>query len=294
MSYESLFNSYSELRSEDAGQMRSLLAGLPDTDHLLSHVFWANAHIDPAGKLQTFYAPLPAGKKFNAVTFDPADTPAAIERDGDFWKLRVSSHRVLDLGSFSDEESFFRALSPKNRKKLRWLRNAVPKLGCQVVPLESAADFAKFEQLYCAQFSKYTPDCADNQAVWRIYQEFIRQKRSFSFLLLSADGEPLAAALGYFNGTAYNYTHLTRSIGGEFDKYSPGYYLTFCIVMKLLADHPELKYFFMGPGEYDYKRAFLGEPFAIYRYERRKWWNLAGYIRLKHRLHKELAAAKLR
>ena len=100
-------------------------------------------------------------------------------------------------------------------------------------------------------------------------------------------GEPLAAALGFFNGAGgYFYTHLTRG-KGEYDRFSPGYYLTFAIVTKLLEEHREVKYFFMGPGEYDYKRALLGEAFPVCRYERRSWRNLPGILRLLFRRHKE-------
>ena len=286
MNPDSLIQSYSYLRAEDAVKMRTLLSDLPDTDHLLEHVFWTNALADTDGSLRTFYAPLPEKEKFNAASFDTADTLPVIEKCGKFRRLRVTTHRVLNLGAFDGEESFFAALSQKNRKKLRWLRNTMPKLGCRVVPLETEEDFKLFEKLYCVQFPKYTPGGVDNQAVWRIYQIFIAQKRSFSFLLLDENGEPLAAALGYFNGKSYNYTHLTRS-KGEYDKYSPGYYLTYCILMRILSEHPETEYFFMGPGEYDYKRAFLGVPFAIYRYVRSGVLNLPALLRLAFRCRKE-------
>ena len=286
MNYAAMYQAYTANRAADASGMRGLLNGLHNHDHLLEHVFWANAVIDENGTLNTFYAPLPERKKFNAVSFDAADTMPEVEKLQNFRRLRVTTHRILNLASFEGEEGFFQALSKKNRKKLRWLRNAVPNMGCKIVPLENFEQFQLFEKLYCAQFSKYTSGCEDNQALWRIYQELIRQNRSFSFLLLDSDGNALAAALGYFSGSAYNYTHLTRS-KGQYDKYSPGYYLTFRIITKLLAERPECKYFFMGPGEYDYKRALLGKPFAIYRYERRGWKNLLAGIRMKFRCRKE-------
>ena len=286
MNYVSLFQAYTQQRSSDAAHMSWLLQDLGEKKHLLEHVFWSNTVLDSQGGLQLQYGTLPARKKFNVISFDSAETVPEVETAGKFWRLRVTQHRVLNLKQFSDEDAFFSALSPKNRKKLRWLRNTMPKLGCKLIPLETYEDFRLFENLYCSQFPKYSIGCSENQAVWQIYQEFIRQKRSFSFILLSEKNEPLAASLGYFSGSSFNYTHLTRC-KGEYDKYSPGYYLTFCVIMRILSEHPSVNYFFMGPGEYDYKRAFLGTAFSIYRYERRVWWNIFARLRMKFRCKKE-------
>ena len=287
MSYELLYNAYINNRESDTCHMRDIIKDFPNVENLLSHVFWANTILDFNGNLQTIYSPLEQKKKFNVVTFNPTSDEPKVVTDEKFWKLQITNHRVLKLSNFNDEESFFRSLSPKNRKKLRWLRNAVPNLGCKIIPITTKDDFSLFEELYCAQFPKYTKGCDDNIAVWKMYEEFIKQNRSFSFILLSQEGIPLAAALGYFNEEGYNYTHLTRGNGGKFDKYSPGYYLTFSIIMKLLAEYKDIKYFFMGPGEYDYKRIFHGESFAIYRYEPKSWWKFFTRIRLAFRCRKE-------
>ena len=286
MNCSSLYQAYTQHRSDDALHMKKLLEGFSDQNDLLAHVFWNNAVLAPDGKLQTVYTGLPARKKFNVLSFVPCGQVPQIEKCGDFFRLQVTSHRILDLASFENEEAFFSALSQKNRKKLRWLRNTMPKMGCKVVSLEDENGFRMFEKLYCAQFPKYTPGCPANQAVWKIYQELIRQQRSFSFILLSEKDEPISAALGYFDGASYNYTHLTRS-RGEYDKYSPGYYLTYCIIMRILGERPETKFFFMGPGEYDYKQALLGRPFAIYRYERCSFGNIFSLLRMYFRCRKE-------
>lgn len=279
--------SYCRQRGEDAAHMLELVRDLDDdVPHLLEQVFWDNAALDADRSLKTFYAPLPERKKFNAVSFDPADSPPEICDIGSYAALRVTLHRVLTLGDFDDPEAFFAALSHKNRKKLRWLRNAVPALGAKIVPIENEDGLDAFEKLYAAQFPKHPAGCPANAAVRRIYREFHRCGRSFSFLLLAPDGEPLSAALSYLCGDNCCFTHLTRS-RSEYDKYSPGYYLTFRMLTMLLAEHPEIKYFFMGPGDYDYKRAFLGEPFSIYRMERRAWWNWTGLLRLRFRRRKE-------
>ena len=281
--------SYCAGRREDAAAMRELIRDLGDPGRLLEYVFWANAVTDAAGNLETFYAPLDPKKKFNAVSFDPADTRPEIRRTPDFACLRVTLHRALELGNFAGPEAFFAALSPKNRKKLRWLRNAVPAQGIQVVPLETPAQFDAFERLYCAQFPKYAPGGPANTALRRIYGEFHRQGRSFSFLLLGPDGTPLAAALSYLTSDSCCFTHLTRG-SGQYDKFSPGYYLTYRMLAELLTARREIRFFFMGPGDYDYKRAFLGTPLAIYRFERRSLFNLPGLLRLRFRLRKELRA----
>ena len=71
--------------------------------------------------------------------------------------------------------------------------------------------------------------------------------------------ENLLLYLIILNGETFNFTHLTRK-KGLLDKFSPGFYLTYWIVRQLYAEHPEVRYFFMGPGKYDYKPAFLAKP----------------------------------
>ena len=104
--------------------------------------------------------------------------------------------------------------------------------------------------------------------------------------MLDENGSPVTANLGYLNGETFNFTHLTRK-KGLLDKFSPGFYLTYWIVRQLYAEHPEVRYFFMGPGKYDYKPAFLAKPLPVYRYERDSILNLFGLMRLHHRLAKE-------
>ena len=281
--------SYCAGRRADAAAMRELVRDFEAPEQQLRHVFWDNAVLGDDGGLETFYAPLDQKKKFTALSFDPVTAPPEIRRTADFAYLRVNSHRVLELGEFSGPEAFFAALSRKNRKKLRWLRNAVPAQGIRFAPLETPEQFAMFARLYGAQFPKYPPDSADNTATRRIYGEFHRLGRSFSFLLLAPDGAPLAASLSYLTADSCFFTHLTRA-RGEYDKFSPGYYLTYRVISELLTAKPEIRFFFMGAGDYDYKRAFLGAPLAIYRFERRSLRNLPGLLRLRFRLRKELRA----
>ncbi|MBE6404718.1 MAG: GNAT family N-acetyltransferase [Lentisphaerae bacterium] len=277
---------YFRKRSENMNAMREHLKKFSRQDQFLGHVFWDNAALDSQGVLQTFCGSLPEKGHFNAISFEPATPTPEVERVGRFSRLQVSVHRILDLSSFHEKDDYFRQLSQKNRKKLRWLSNAVPALGCRIAALETEDDFAMFEQLYTAQFPKYTMGCEADRALWTIYRELIRQGKSFSFILLSPENKPLAAALGYLEGNSYNYTHLTR-YSGEYDKYSPGYFLTYSIILKLIQEHPEVDFFFMGPGDYDYKRALGGKPMAIYRYLKRSLSSLPGLIRMYFRAGKQ-------
>ena len=209
-----------------------------------------------------------------------------IEKVGCWRRLCVTTTWHLDLSAFADAEAWFSFLSGKNRKKLRWLRNALPKLGATVSELATDAGFDDFEALYCAQFPKYRRGSPDMRGVRAICRELEESGHAFGRILRDRDGNALAAALAYTCGGALFYTHLTRA-RGEYDKYSPGYYLTYAAIAEVLETRRELKHFFMGPGEYDYKAALGGKPFPVFRYERAEWSNLFGLLRLRHRAARE-------
>ena len=272
-------------RAELGRQCLALLDGFPDARHILSHVFWENFWCGADGVPHPLYYDEELGRRRNVQSFDPPKPPA-IETVGRFQRLCVTTNWVLDLGSFGDGETWFRALSDKTRKKLRWLRNALPKAGATVVPIRDEETFRQFEALYGEQFPKRPAGSAANRGVWIIYRELERQNRNFSFLLLDAAGRPVAANLGFIHGKSFCFTHLTRK-KGLLDKFSPGFYLTCHLVEELYRTRPGVEYFFMGPGKYDYKPVMLARPLPVYRYERHSLWNLAGLLRLRHRLAKE-------
>ena len=276
---------YRNGRRELALHCLELLKEYPERKRILSHVFWENACCGEDGIPQyLFYSP--AGyRKMNVQSFDELHAPA-VESAGGFKRLCVTTNWVLDMASFGCFDGWFAALSDKNRKKLRWLRNALPKQGIRILPVDGEEAFRKFEQLYAEQFPKYAAGSAENNGVWTVYQELIRLGRNFSWIMLDENGSPVTANLGYLNGETFNFTHLTRK-KGLLDKFSPGFYLTYWIVRQLYAEHPEVRYFFMGPGKYDYKPAFLAKPLPVYRYERDSILNLFGLMRLHHRLAKE-------
>ena len=269
------------LMADCAERLRSL--GLPHS--ALRAVFWDDFFADDAHLPVGLCGATPPKGNFTLPDFT-AEAHPDIESVGMWRRLCVTTTWFLDLEAFADTEAWFASLSQKNRKKLRWLRNAVPKLGMNVSPLAGDADFADFFELYLAQFPQYRGRTAELNAVREIYRLLEARGMDCSRMLRDADGKAAAAALAYRNGDAVFYTHLTRAAGGC-DKYSPGYYLTYAFIRGLLDSADRAKIFFMGPGYYDYKSALGGAPAPVFRYERASFGNLFGLIRLRHRAAKE-------
>ena len=257
--------------------------GLPAS--ALKAVFWDDFFADDAHRPVGLCGKIPPKGRFTLPDFASEVSPE-IEAVDEWRRLCVTTTWFLDLEGFDTAEAWFAALSPKNRKKLRWLRNAVPKLGMRISPLVSDADFADFTKLYLAQFPQYRGREAELRGVRDIYRLFDERGRGCSRLLRDENGNAVAAALAYRSGDAVFYTHLTRT-AGAYDKYSPGYYLTYAFIDELLSVPERPKIFYMGPGYYDYKAALGGVPAPVFRYERAAWSNLFGLLRLRHRAAKE-------
>ena len=251
----------------------------------LGMVFWDDFFADDAHLPVGLCGRIPPKGRFTLPDFASGVSPE-IERVGEWRRLCVTTTWYLDLEVFGDAGAWFAALSPKNRKKLRWLRNAVPKLGMRISPLVTDADFADFFELYLAQFPQYRGREAELRGVREIYRLLDGQGKGCSRILRDENGAAVAATLAYRGGEAVFYTHLTRS-SGDYNKYSPGYYLTFAFIDELFAAPERPGIFFMGPGYYDYKSALGGVPAPVFRYERAVWSNLFGLIRLRHRAAKE-------
>ena len=166
--------SYFSGRSELGKECLKLVGNTPAGRRIHSHVFWENFCCNDKGEVQTLFYDAVPGKKQNVQSFDPWQAPAIEKRCG-FLRLRVTANWVLEMGKFADLEDWFSALSGKTRKKLRWLRNALPKENVSIVPIDSEERFRQFEQLYAAQFPKYALGCEDNEGVWKIYQELEKQ-----------------------------------------------------------------------------------------------------------------------
>ena len=149
----------------------------------LSAVFWGDFYADD-GHLPVDLngAELPRGG-FTAPDFAAAVSPE-IGTAGEWRRLCVTTTWHLDLAGFSGPEEWFSSLSAKNRKKLRWLRNALPKLETRIVPLATDADFGLFEQLYCAQFPKHALHSPEMCALREIYRELAARGKAVARLLL--------------------------------------------------------------------------------------------------------------
>lgn len=273
-------------RAELGKHCLALLDGFPDARHILSHVFWENLWCGADGAPRSLYYEEDLKKRRNVQGFDAPKEPV-IETVGAFKRLCVTTNWVLDLGAFGDHETWFRALSENSRKRLRRVHNGLTKAGAVIVPLRDEESFRKFELIYSEQFPKHPAGSSDNRGLQLIYRELEKQGRNFSFLMLDADGGPVTANLGFILGESFCFTHLTRRKQSPLDRFSPGFYLTCHLVDELYRTRPEVKFFFLGPGKYDYKPAMLATPLPVYRYERDSLWNLAGLLRLRHRLAKE-------
>lgn len=286
-----MLQSYITNRRELIEHCQTLLDHNPEQEKILESIFWENIYLDDAGDLQCFYGDIPAKQRFNVWSFDPYPEDVVIDKVPGFQRLAVTSHRVLDLSRYPDSTTFFQALDQKKRKQLRWLRNALPAQGMTIEPIRCRLDLEKFEVIYARQFPRNAYGSSRNQGVKRIYMDLLDSGIGKGWLMYDADHRAVAAALGFFCGDGFNFTHLTR-LAGVWDKFSPGFFLVYKILCELLDEHPSCKYFFMGPGEYDYKRIFLGERMAIYRYEPDRWSNLFGLLKLRNRARKEKARLK--
>lgn len=284
-----MLKSYVYNREKLIGHCRNLLGNIPESEKIIESIFWENIYIDGEEQLQCFYGNIPAGQRFNVWSFDPYPEIVAISKVPGFQRLAVTSHRVLNLSNYSDSTTFFKALNPKKRKQLRWLKNALPAQGITIELVKNKDDLDKFEILYAHQFPKNSLGSARNSGVKKIYMDLLASGTGLGWIMYDPDHRAIAAALGFFCGDGFNFTHLTR-LAGAFDKFSPGFFLVYKILCELLDEYPECRYFFMGPGEYDYKRIFLGERMAVYRYEPDQWSNIFGLLKLWNRARKEKKA----
>ena len=272
-------------RAELALYCQQLIAGQAENRHWLTHVFWENAWCDTDGRPQYLFYQPESWRRCNVQGFS-ACRQLAVETIDKYKRLQVTSNWVLPLHQYASAEQWFAELSAKNRKRLRWLRNALPKQKVEIVPLDNEEKFRRFESLFDAQFPRNQLGSDSSRSLWRIYQELIAMGKNFSWLMLDADGEAVAASLGFCQGQACNFTHLTRK-PGLLDKYSPGLYLVYWMIEQLYALPQRPAYFFLGPGTYDYKPAFLAVPLPVYRYELNSWRNVFGLLRLYNRCRRE-------
>ncbi len=271
-------------------QLLGRLGDDPLTHEVLRHTFWSAAWCNGSGT-PTFIFPFPYGPlfRFETIGFGPA--PAGIQRiPPRHLRLPVTTNWFLDLAAQAAPDDYLAALSAKTRKQYRWLRNAYQREGVSIAPARTAADLAAFLDIYAQQrpdsrwLAKWRP------GFLRLYAEFEKMGANASLLMRDREGRPVAGAMAYLTEAAIN-LHLLARWPGRLDKLSPGNYLVFDLINRALAGktRPGL---FLGPGEYDYKKMFLGQPLPVYRYEVLSVRNLAGLVKLYHRAWKNRRAAQ--
>ncbi len=277
-------SAYLNGRSELGRHCLNLLQDIPDGEHILSHVFWENAWCDSGGAVHELFHPLRPGR-MNVQSFDAEKAPSMESVDG-YRRLRVTENWCLDMKKYGSFETWFQSVARTRRKTLRWLDNTMARENIRIIPVDSEETYGFFESMYAAQFPKYPIGSSANTGVKKIYRELCACGHSYSHIMLDGSGTPAAACLGYINGNSFNFTHLTRRTG-VLDKFSPGLYLAYAVIRKLFEERKDVEFFFMGPGRYDYKPAFLAEPLPVYRYEKDSWLNIRGLLRMYSRLCKE-------
>ena len=251
---------------------------------VLRRTLWSPAFCDPDG-VPTFFFPSRKWRhRFEVVGFGRASGQVENVRDR-YLRLRVNGNWYLPLGEYGDADSYFRALSKKTRKKLRWLRNSYEHLGVERTEIRTRSELEEFLQLYLTQWPESDWGRELREPLTEVYLAMSERDRNRSCLLRDENGEAVAGALGYLTDQAFNLHMLVRR-PGRLDKYSPGFFLTFRLVERFLRDEPRALFLF-GPGEFGYKRTFLAQELPIYRYEARNWRNVHGVLRLYNRCRKQ-------
>lgn len=276
---------YVNKRAELALQCSNALGNLTQKNTALEAVFWENAWAAEDGIPQyLFYEPKKLARR-NVLVF-AEEKALAIDKIANFSRLQVTTNWVLKLQDFVDFDAWFSSLSKKNKKKLRWMRNAIPRENAEIIAINDSATFKQFLSLYEKQFPAEAKKRNNSKALELIYLELMKQGKNFSWMLLDDKKEPVAANLGFINENTFSFTHLTRNFG-KMAKFSPAFYLTYWLIEKIFTEKPELQYFFMGPGEYDYKPSFLAKALPVYRYEYNSILNFPALLRMKNRLRQE-------
>ena len=265
----------------------TILGGCGDRREILEvlrRTLWSPAFCGPDGTPTFFFPSRKWRHRFEVVGFDSAS--AHVENvQGRYQRLRVNGNWCLSLGEYGDADSYFRALSTKTRKKLRWLRNSYEHLGTECTEIRTRPQLDEFLELYLSQWPESDWGRELRGPLMEVYLAMGERGLNRSYLLRDESGDAVAGALGYLTDQAFN-LHMLVRCPGRLDKYSPGFFLTFWLIERFLSDEPRALFLF-GPGEFDYKRTFLARDLPIYRYEARTWRNVHGILRLHNRCRKQ-------
>lgn len=271
-------------RRELAGELISDLRDIKDIEGVIQRLFWTPAWCESGGRPQFFFDPVGRKFRFDAIGFEDGVVGVA-QAGSEYLRLAVTSNWYLCLAEYNDFDRYFEALSPKSRKKLRWLMNVYEREKVQFLPVANRADIETFLSIFATQWPESVWVGQWREAFVRVYLRLIEMGRSRSFLVRAASGEYAACSMGFLTEHAYSLGFLARR-AGVIEKFSPGFFLSFWMVKRMFeTDRPA--YFLFGPGEFEYKKTFLAGKLPIYRYERRCWGNMTGILRLYLRAHKE-------
>jgi hypothetical protein len=283
-----IITSYCAGRKEMAVQMLAACQH-PLTLEVLRRTLWSPACCQEDGVPQHFFPSVKWKQRLEVVGFQLL--PLRVENiQGKFLRTQVSSNWYLDLTPYRQGNEFLDSLSKKAKKNLHWLCNVYPREKFSFVPIRTPDDLTTFLEIYLTQRPGSVWGKELREPLFRIYQELESMGKNRSFLLKDRDGQPVAAALGYEMDQSFNLHMLTRK-PGLYDKFSPLFFFTFWLIQHVLAD-TEIPVFLFGPGEFEYKKRFLGQELPIYRYEQLSWKNFFGVLKLYRRYWKEKKKAQ--
>lgn len=203
-----------------------------------------------------------------------------------FVRLQINTGFYLLLSTFKDYQQYHHLLSHKLRRKLRTLDDYFLEEQFQYIPARTATDFEDFLDIFKTQWPGDAWVNPLRPYLPKIYLRLEELGCNCSFLLRDRQGIAVAGLMMYRTRHAVNW-HLLSRRRGMLDKYAPGIYLI----------HRALRHFFdagqettliFGPGDYEWKHRFLGQPYPVYRYEALKlanWVGLAGLCKHYFREH---------
>ncbi len=245
---------------------------------------WSPAHVGADGRPAPFYAYDKWKYRQEVVGFDCQ--PLRMERIGrSFLRLQINTGFYLPVTEHPDFRQYHNGLSSKLRRKLRGLDDFYREAKVQLVPARTAADFEDFAAIFNTQWPK---DAWVNQLqpyLPKIYLRLEKLGRNRSLMLRDQHGVAIAGLLMYRTDHAVNWHLLSRRIG-MLDKHAPGTYLVHRALQHFFDEGKETLLMF-GPGDYEWKRRFLGRPYPVYRYEALDLRNLVGLAGLWKRLYEE-------
>lgn len=281
-----LLNCYCEGRRDLARLLQQDLeeAGVA-ADGSLHDILWSNAWESGDG-FDIFF---PSGhRRRNEVTGYPtADAEASlhVQDRGKWFRLQVTTNWVLPCCDYADFDAYFSAMSAKARKNLKYYDNVYNRKQIRIESIQNDDDMERFLTLFAWQWPQSA--FVGKQKAWflRVYR-FLREKAwSEGYIVVDEDGRDAAACLGYYTARAFN-LHLLCRQDSTLDKYSPGFYLTYWMVRRIMQER-RVPAFIFGPGHFDYKERFLAQYLPVYRYEQKGWQNIAGCLRLINRARKQ-------